>query len=201
MKKSLNFFIFLFFLMQACAKKESSQVRTPTPVEEKRLIYSIIENFNNRSFPGNVWEDYPQGRKQSFQIGFSSRVKKGEKGYSLYIDYDFLNTDDTVGGIWIDLKGIDFKEARILSFWVKGEPMVGFSRVITVSLENEKGERGNYTFGGINADWREIKIPLEVFGIKDKTSLSELNIVIEKQYATSKRGRIYIDDLACYNQQ
>jgi hypothetical protein len=186
------FLIIGFFFLFSCGKAEKKMEKKEVKRKEKIIIF---ENFDDKKYPGSIWENFTNDKIRAFSGGFSDRKKIGEKGYSLYFDYDYENTSDTIGGLWIDVSKLDFSKISSIGFWVKGEKELGYSRVISVSLENKEGERANFTYGKVTSKWGEVRIPISYFRFKDKSSISEMNIVIEKQYTTSKKGRIYIDNL------
>lgn len=179
----------LLFLI-SCAKEER-RVEPKAPEEGKQVL--IIEDFEDGSLNGGRWEDQPKDGVVSILGGISNLVGHGGRS-SYYIDFDFRGGRDRIGGLWLDVSPYDFSKYRYFGFWVKGEPSLGYTKVIGIGFENKRGERYTTMFGKVSDEWARVEIPIDRIRIKDKKSVSEINIVIDKRYVTQEVGRIYLDD-------
>jgi hypothetical protein len=180
-----------FLFLTNCAKEEKG---TKAPVPERKEEVLIIEDFEDGSLNGGKWEDQPKDGVVSILGELSSLVGHEGSKSSYYIDFDFREGQDRIGGLWLDVSPYDFSKYKYFGFWVKGEPNIGYTRVIGIGFENKKGERYTTMFGKVSDKWTRVEIPIDRIRIKDKKSISEINIVIDKRYATQKVGRIYLDD-------
>jgi hypothetical protein len=162
----------------------------------------IIADFDSGEKPNNVggdfgaWDRDPEDMTQYAADSFISTIKRGDDGYSIQIYYDVDSPNPAYNGFWMDLAGIDASDNSVLSFWIKGDKMRGYTTTFKVELQNNKGEVGKYYVSSVSDDWKEIIIPLRSFGgLNDLSSLNELTIVFEDMTATKKEGAIYIDDI------
>lgn len=180
---------FCIFLLWGCAKK-------PEPQEQKAIQQPphVFLDFEQEQFKGGVWEEDMKDSVATFEVKRSDLVRHGEKGYSLAVDYNFKLKKDSVGGVWIDVRGLDFTKYSYFGFWIKGEPDLGFTNVIGITFEDAGGNRVTKMFAGVRADWKKIEIPLGRLKGVDISNLVEINIIIERRFANVPAGRIYLDD-------
>ncbi len=167
---------------------------------EKGIL--LLADFNSGKKPSNIggdfgaWEKDPQDFSETCQISFSKNVRKGEKGYSLRIDYDVDSPRPAWNGVWFKLEKIDFRPFDTLNFWIKGDTKRGFTKVFKIELKNSSGEVGKKYITEVSSEWKKISIPFEDFlGITDFSSMEELVIVFEDRIATRKVGTLYLDDI------
>ncbi len=185
-------YIVAFFLIVGCAKKP----RPKSEAEKKEKEYKpyIFLDFEQEQFNGGGWEENMEDGVSTFKIKRSHLVKHGEKGYSLAVDYDFTLKKDSLGGIWINVSGIDFTKYSYFGFWVKGEPDLGFTNVIGITFEDENHNRVTRMFAGVSSQWKKVEVYLKNLKGVDISKLQEINVVIEKRFANVPTGRIYLDD-------
>jgi hypothetical protein len=174
-----------------CAKKPESKPQEQKTVQQPPYVFL---DFEHEQFNGGVWEENMEDGVTTFKIKRSHLVKHGDKGYSLAMDYNFKLKKDSVGGIWIDVRGLDFTKYSYFGFWVKGEPDLGFTNIIGITFEDAAGNRVTKMFAGVSSDWKKVEIPLKRLKGVDISNLPEINIVIERRFANVPAGRIYIDD-------
>ncbi len=163
----------------------------------------IIADFDSGEKPNNIggdfgaWDRDPEDMTQHAVDSFISTIKRGDEGYSVQIYYDVDSPNPAYNGFWMDLTGLDASKSSVLSFWIKGDKMRGYTTTFKVELQNEKGEVGKYYVSSVSNDWQEVIIPLKSFGgLNDLSNLDELTLVFEDMTATKKEGAIYIDDVS-----
>ena len=163
----------------------------------------MIADFDSGEKPNNIegdfgaWDRDPDDMTQHATDSFISTIKRGNSGYSIQIYYDVDSPNPAYNGFWMSLAGLDASNSSVLSFWIKGDKMRGYTTTFKVELENNKGEVGKYYVSSVNDYWEEIIIPLKSFGgLNNLTSLRELTLVFEDMTATKKEGAIYIDDVS-----
>jgi len=188
--KRYTTYIICFFLISGCARKPASKPE----VEKKEPEPQVFLDFEQEQFNGGVWEENMKDGVSTFKMKRSQLAAHGEKGYSLALDYDFNLKKDSVGGIWLNVREIDFTKYLYFGFWVKGEVDLGFTNVIGITFEDEDGNRVTKMFAGVNSQWKKVEVPLSKLKGVDLSKLREINVVIERRFANLPAGRIYLDD-------
>ncbi len=220
MANRLMILAFLCVFCISCGKAPSEQRETVREESESESIAKVviedinpvitsygdpimIADFDSGEKPNNIegdfgaWDRDPDDMTQSAIDSFISTIKRGSEGYSMQIYYDVDSPNPAYNGFWMDLAGIDASDNAVLSFWIKGDKMRGYTTTFKVELENNKGEVGKYYVSRVSDDWEEVIIPLKSFGgLNDLSSLNELTLVFEDMTATKKEGAIYIDDIS-----
>ncbi|MDP8233479.1 MAG: hypothetical protein P9M06_01560 [Candidatus Saelkia tenebricola] len=176
--------VFLF-----CADK----VYTEELTETKEKIF-LLQDFEQETFEGGVWEEFMEDRHTTFVGSKSSLVKYGEEGHSFALDYDFRSDNDLVGGIWLHVSGYDFSGYQYFGFWVKGEPAVGYSKIIGITFEDKKGKIVTVMNAKTGNDWYKVEIPLKSLKLENLSELVEINVFIDKRYIDQTGGRTYFDN-------
>lgn len=170
-------------------------------VHKKINTRLIVDKFNmplNNLLKGtvNVWDNDPDDDSNGCIVTYNKKIKIGEKGCSLQINYDVDSASQSYNGIYEQLKGINISSYNNLVFHVKGDGKKGFTSLFKVELKNNFNQAGWYNVKGITEKWQKIIIPLDKMkGITDFTSMKEFTIVFEDIAATKKVGTLYIDDL------
>ena len=120
-----------------------------------------------------------------------------DKGKVVELSYDVQNGGD-YAGFYRDLDKIDIQRYKTLSFWIKGTQ--GKER-LRIGIKNTKGQEsklvlGTYLEQGISTVWRKVSIPLDAFsGITDLSAMENISFIFENEF-NSKKGKIFITDLA-----
>jgi len=178
--------VILFF----CAKAGFSEEITDTA--GKKIF--ILQDFEQDGFKGGVWEEFMHDRHVTFVGSKSNLVKLGDKGHSFALDYDFRADNDLVGGIWLDVSGYDFSKYQYFGFWVKGEPSVGYAKIIGITFEDKNGKSVTKMSSKVSDNWQKIEIPLSSLGLDDLSALAEIDVFIDKRYIDQTAGRTYFDN-------
>lgn len=163
----------------------------------------MIDDFNKRHknlLKGNVnaWKCRPTDNSQFTEIKYFRGIRRGDKGYSLRVDYDVDSEQEgsTFNGFYVELKGIDASSYNKVIFYVKGDKDKEFSSVIKIEIKNNANQSGNTFVRGIYDQWQKIVIPFSEFtGIDDFKSLKEFTVVFVDSEVTKKVGRLYFEDL------
>jgi len=162
----------------------------------------IIADFDSGEKPNNLgggfgaWDKDPQDFTQSCFESFNAKVIRGERGFSLRLDYDVDSPNPAYNGFWMKLNGKDLSDYSKLVFWVKGDKNKGYSKVMKLEFKNDIGEVGKYYVTGITDEWQKIEIPFnKLAGITNFSSMKELVLVFEDRIVTEKEGAIYIDEI------
>ena len=161
----------------------------------------LVSHFNERENKGPLgdfgsWDKDPSDFTQACYDSFSPLQKRGEKGYSLRIDYDVDSPNPAFNGIWFKLGGVDLSNYKYLVLWVKGDEKRGFTEHFKIELKNGRGEKGVYYITGIENKWKGFKIPLNKFmGISYFDDMQEMIFVFEDWRVTKKEGTLYVDDI------
>lgn len=206
MVKNLLFLTLLASVCASCSqgptqpKEKTQQAEKITALPKEDIL--IIADFDSGKKPNNLggdfgaWDRDPNDYTQTAVDSFMSSIRHGDKGYSVQIYYDVDSPNPAFNGFWMKLNDLDFSKYKFLGFWIKGDPLRGFSKNFKLELKNSKGEVGRVYVTKVTSEWQEILIPLKEFkGINDFTDMSELVIVFEDTTATKKEGAIYIDDI------
>ena len=184
---------------------EKNNTATEAARPEKAESSMVAADFDSGSKPNNIggdlgtWNKDPNDKTQGCNMSFSQAAKHGDKGFSLQLDYDVDSPNKgAMDGFWMVLQKQNVSQYDRLSFWIKGDDSLGFSKSIKLELKNSKGEVGKYTLSGITKDWKRFLIPLSQFAeLKDLSSMTEFVIRFDDEVnADRKTGRIYVDDIS-----
>ena len=206
MKKSFLAGVFLMcgaVALVSCAPLDHEVKKAPgTGVLSIGAGQKLIDNFNSGSRVNalgggyGAWDRDPQDTTQFCKAELNSKVKRGNIGYSMEIQYDVDSPNPAYNGFWTKLNSIDATPYTHLVIWIKGDKKAGFTNIVKLELKNTRGESGYYYIKGIDSEWKEFVVPLKDFRlISDFRSLSELVITFEDRIVSKKTGTIYIDDL------
>ncbi|MDD5613579.1 MAG: hypothetical protein PHQ54_00720 [Candidatus Omnitrophica bacterium] len=171
----------------------SARVSSENAQQPERAVF-IFQDFSSSDFKGGIWEEFMNDTAVSFKGTITDKVKMGDKGNSFVIDYDFRTGTDLVGGLWLGVAEYDFSKYEYLGFWVKGEPDLGYSKIIGVTIEDKFGRGVTIMSSGVSDDWNNIEISLDVLKKGNLSDLFEINIFIDKRYTSIDIGRCYIDN-------
>lgn len=166
----------------------------------------LIADFDSGEKPNNVggnfggWDKDPSDFSQGCSESFDSVNRRGEKGFSMKLDYDVDSKNPAYNGFWMFLQNADGTKYDSISMWVKGDSDDGYTTVFKVELKNAGRQVGRYYVTNVTDQWQEIVIPLKSFkGITDLSNLTEIVIVFEDRVASNKAGVLYLDDISLKN--
>lgn len=190
----------------------------------------LVDDFDEQNFLNKMggesytWDVNPQDKSQSSAASFDSKIRVGETGSSLRLDYDIdstltylrefpdtpyyiydYDTDSIIGfaneiphtaynGFYFMLSNANLEDYKYLIFYVKGDPLQGFTRKFVVELKNID-QTDKFLVEGVGSSWQKIIIPLGMFKrIGDWGKMTEVTIVFNEN-VTRKTGTIYIDNI------
>jgi hypothetical protein len=203
----LSLVIFKHYNKQRIIKEKRKRAREEflsdlKPIPEVKIPGVIlVAHFNEKENKGplgpfGAWSKDPNDFTQFCYDSFSPLEKRGNKGYSLRIDYDVDSPNPAFNGIWFKLGGVDLSNYKYLILWVKGDEKRGFTQHFKIELKNGRGEKGIYYLTGIDNRWKEFKIPLNKFmGISSFDDMQEMVFVFEDWRVSKKEGTLYVDDI------
>ncbi|MFH1259119.1 MAG: hypothetical protein ABII74_04805 [Elusimicrobiota bacterium] len=162
----------------------------------------IVDDFNNGPAGTNnlggergVWVDKPEAMDSDCVVSFDRKDKVGRQGYSLQLSYTVDSLRPSANGYWTKLNGLDARGYRWLVLSVKGNPKTKFTTQLKIELKNQD-QIGVYEIKEITRRWKKIIIPLNQFaGITRFDNLTELTIDFEKNFVTSLKGELNIDNI------
>ena len=198
------------------------------PNAESKIL--LVDNFDEESFLNKLggesytWNINPQDKSQGCVASFDSKIRVGETGNSLRLDYDIdstltylrefpdtpyyiydYDTDSIIGfaneipytsynGFYFLLNNVNLTGYKYLVFCVKGDPLQGFTRKFIVELKNID-QTDRFLVDGVNSSWQKVIIPLGMFKrIGEWRKMTELTIVFNEN-VTKKTGTIYLDNI------
>lgn len=207
------------FFLAGCAKEEPRKVakvteeefgaREPSldelearseekaPLKNRMVIATFTEAYRMNELGGEFgcWNKDPNDATQTCRQSFDATTKIGDAGYSLRLDYDVDSPNPAYNGFWLKLLGANLKGYKKLVFYIKGDPLMGYSDKVKVELKSAN-EMASYLVSGINDEWQKIAIPLSEFKtISDWSSMQEFVIVFDDTTATKKTGSVNIDEV------
>ena len=190
----------------------------------------LVDDFDEQTFLNKLggesytWDVNPYDKSQSCVASFDSKIRVGETGSSLRLDYDIdstltylrefpdtpyyiydYDTDSIIGfaneiphtaynGFYFLLNNADIRDYKYLIFYVKGDPLQGFTRKFIVELKNID-QTDKFLVDGVSSSWQKIVIPLGKFKrIGEWRKMTELTIVFNEN-VTRKTGTMYIDNI------
>ncbi|MCJ7646211.1 hypothetical protein MUO65_04840, partial [bacterium] len=186
----------------------------------------LVDDFDEQTFLNKLggesytWDVNPYDKSQSCVASFDSKIRVGETGSSLRLDYDIdstltylrefpdtsyyiydYDTDSIIGfaneiphtaynGFYFLLNNADIRDYKYLIFYVKGDPLQGFTRKFFVELKNID-QTDKFLVDGVSSSWQKIVIPLGMFKrIGEWRKMTELTIVFNENM-TRKTGTMY----------
>jgi len=190
----------------------------------------LLDDFDEQTFLNKLggesytWNVNPQDKSQGCVPSFDSKIRVGDRGSSLRLDYDIdstitylrdfpdtsyyiydYDTDSIIGfaneiphtsynGFYFLLNNANLKDYKYLIFYVKGDPLQGFTRKFIVELKNID-QTDKFLVDGVSSSWQKIVIPLGMFRtIGEWRKMTELTIVFNEN-VTRKTGTIYLDNI------
>lgn len=157
----------------------------------------LLAGFNGTDTYGyGTWECDPKDPTQSVIGMIDNSTKVGKRGGSYRIVYDVESPKPSYVGFWIGLGGLDLSRYKKLVLWIKGSKRDGYTTKVMLGIESVKEGGGGTTFiDGITDEWQKFEVPLDDFNLKDYKA-NEFDIVIDKGFATSKMGTIFVDEIS-----
>ncbi len=166
-------------------------------------VWSIDSGFYNDL--GGGYNHFSSGGSTA-SLHFDSGARRGDGGRSLRATY--CKADDGYCGFWIHLfdekaepaarRLVDASGYSFLSMWVKGAKggedfTIQMADATWLAKDDSKpaGKASRYLGGPLTADWQELLIPLEDFGL-DAARLGGLTVNFTEQ----GEGTVYFDDVS-----
>jgi len=161
----------------------------------------VIADYDTGDKPNNIggdfgaWDKDPNDETQGSQISFEPDDALGDPaGYSIRLDYDVDSPNPAYNGFWMKLNGEDASKYNTLSFYLRGDSNMGFTKRVKVELKDMSNRPSPYIVSGVSDQWKRFSIPFEKFRrIKDWTSLNEFVIVFDDINSNPKAGTLYLD--------
>jgi hypothetical protein len=186
------------------ATGSAAVVQAPAPAETpKPSEILVLADFDSGEKPNNVggnfgaWNKDPSDATQWCKESFDNVTRRGDKGFSMKLDYCVDSLNPAYNGFWMMLPNLDADRYDTLSLWVKGDAQAGYTTVFKIELKNAKGQVGRYYVSNVGGEWKQVSIPLSEFkSLIDRTALTEFVVVFEDRIATNKKGVVYIDDIS-----
>lgn len=162
----------------------------------------LVDDFNNGPAGTNnlggergVWVDKPEAMDSDCVMSFDRKHKVGRQGYSLQLSYTVDSLRPSANGYWTKLNGLDARRYRWLVLAIKGNPKTKFSGQLKIELKNQD-QIGVYEIKKITGRWKKFIIPLNQFtNITRFNNLTELTLDFEKNFVTSLKGELNIDNI------
>ncbi|MBU0895248.1 MAG: DUF3131 domain-containing protein [Candidatus Omnitrophica bacterium] len=201
-------FISFIFMMSSTA---TQAVPAESRAESLEFPTQTIANFNGEGLINNLggesgtWEKFPDDMGQSIAVSIDNKVRYGNNGSSLKLEYDVNSADDTANGFWTQLRDLNASLYDHFEFWVKGDEDKGYTTIFKIEFKKIKTDRdgrdetikASYVVKGVTGRWQKISIPLNVMnGISDWRELKEFVISFEKRRVDKAEGVLYFDDFA-----
>lgn len=182
-----------------CVAEKKKEKKKKSPKVLMVADFNFEERVSNIDGAFGAWNKDEEDPTQFCVEIFNDKVRIGNKGYSIQLDYSVDSPNPAYNGFWMKLNGLDATPYKSLAFYLKGDKEKGYTTVFKIELKNEfisPKQVGRHYLKNVTDEWQEIVIPLEEFrGLKDLSKLSEFVIVFEDRMATKKKGRIYLDDI------
>ncbi|MBU1038263.1 MAG: hypothetical protein KJ994_04350, partial [Candidatus Omnitrophica bacterium] len=201
-------FISFIFMMSSTA---TQAVPAESRAESLEFPTQTIANFNGEGLINNLggesgtWEKFPDDMGQSIAVSIDNKVRHGNNGSSLKLEYDVNSADDAANGFWTQLRDLNASLYDHFEFWVKGDEDKGYTTIFKIEFKKIKTDRdgrdetikASYVVKGVTGRWQKISIPLNVMnGISDWRELKEFVISFEKRRVDKAEGVLYFDDFA-----
>ena len=166
---------------------------------------TVVADFNSSQAQHNlggvieVWlagdgSDTTQFSKMSF---VSEDASGNAAGKALRIDYDVESENPAYNGVRADLNNFDTTGYKTVNFYIKGDPITGFTKTLKIELIGDSGRPSPTMVNGITGEWQKISIPLVDFPmIKDGSKLQKFVVVFADINNDPKVGTIYLDQIS-----
>lgn len=198
--------------------------------QKAQLKTLLVDDFDEQSFLNKLggesytWNVNPQDKSQGCTATFDSKIRIGESGSSLRLDYDIdstitylgefpdtyyyiydYDTDSIIGyaneipytaysGFYFLLNNANLRDYKYLIFHVKGDPLQGFTRKFVIEMKNID-QTDRFLVDGVGPSWQKVVVPLGMFKkIGEWGKMTELTIVFNEN-ATRKTGTVYLDNV------
>jgi Complex I intermediate-associated protein 30 (CIA30) len=162
----------------------------------------MVADFNSGAKPNNLGGDFgcwikdPNDPMQGCVESFDAKNRYGQKGYAVRLIYSVASKNPAFGGLWMRLPNLDASRFNALAFRVRGDPAMGYTKVLKVELKDAVDQASDHYVRDVTDQWQDVVIPLRDFqGMANARRLKEFVIVIEDTTATAKQGVIYVDDI------
>lgn len=157
----------------------------------------IIEDFNSGKISGyGAWEKDPDDKDESASVELVNHTKIGNEGYSLKITYDVDSPEGAYNGLWLKIAEKNFSGYESLKIAIKGDPTVGFTKVIKCELKNAYGEVGVRYIREITDKWKKFELKFSEFkGLTKLKKITEFVLVFEDKLSDPMTGAIFIDNI------
>lgn len=165
----------------------------------------MVHDFDNGQLINNLgggsgaWVLDANDRNQFCLATLDVNHAKGEKGFSLKVEYDLESPEQAQGGFWTQLLKRDLGKFDHLSFYVRRDASGGTSR-FRIEFKKSKPDGlekivGSFLVEGVKDEWTEVQIPLnKMVGMNNWQGIEELVIVLKDRMVDQKRGILYFDD-------
>ncbi len=163
---------------------------------------SLINNLGGES---GTWEKTPEDMTQFIAASIDNKIKHGDNGSSLKLEYGVNSVDEVANGFWTQLRDLDASFYDHFEFWVKGDEDKGYTTVFKIEFKKIETDpdgrdetiKASYVVKGVTGRWQKISIPLNVMnGILNWRELKEFVISFEKRRVDKPEGALYFDDFA-----
>ena len=148
-----------------------------------------------------VWLGHPTDTTQGCRVSYTELHRVGATGYGLVVDYDVDSPHPATAGVWIALPPVQVTTGSVLTFFIRGDPVVGYSETCAVEFQSAR-EHSRHYFDGITDAWQQIVLPLDTVRVAtDDASPTYLVFLFEDWHVTRKRGRVYLDNVQIVRRQ
>jgi Carbohydrate binding domain (family 11) len=163
----------------------------------------VIADFDTGDKPNNIggdfgaWDKDPNDETQGTQMSFDTDDSQGDaSGYAARLDYDVDSPNPAYNGFWMKLNGEDATAYNTLTFYVKGDAKLGYTKRFKLELKDMTNKPSAYIVSGVTDKWQKISIPFEKFRrIENWNSLNELVFVFDDINSSPKTGGILLDQI------
>lgn len=168
----------------------------------------VVSDFDTGDKPNNVggdfggWDKDPNDETQGTQISFEPDDALGDPaGYSIRLDYDVDSPNPAYNGFWMKMNGEDASGYNTMSFYLRGDAEVGFTKRLKIELKDMSNKPSPYIVTGLTDQWKKFSIPFEKFRrVNDWTSMNEFVVVFDDINSNPKAGTVYIDHVVFSNE-
>ena len=116
--------------------------------------------------------------------------------YSLKVMYDAETALPVANGVWIRLPGVHVSNYDYFSFWIKGDPRIGHTRIFSIGFLNGDGELYVYRIEDVIPAWRRYGIKLKYTkGKSPLNNLMKIYFIFNTATITKEKGILYFDHL------
>lgn len=162
----------------------------------------LVANFDSGRKPNNLGGDFgawikdPNDPSQGAVEAFDGDNAHGGKGNALRLIYSVQSSRSAYGGLWMRLQNLDATRFDTVSFRIRGDARLGFTKVLKVELKDSADQASHVYVRTVTDRWQDLAIPLKDFqGQANPARLKEFVIVIEDSSATARQGVLYFDDI------